>query len=368
MKCAAGAAVSLVLLVLLLAPSSGASAAANAGKRVDPSARRIGAWDRSVALERSGKLAAAAEVLRRGWGPTPDNYDVAVRLAWLAYRMGHYEEAAAAYDRAQTLEGANTQAARGLAYCRAALRAKSAIPNAAAQLWGGYLNRKIGDSTTDGFVVFAGMPIQLSSKWRARLAYRLVDTTTGTIGSRWHETYAGTSWDGRWLGFEALGTGAFGTGQNRVFGIAARERFGETAGLLIENAGLWVADVTNLQLAPTAYAWWRRRIALLAGARMTWQDAAFGASATLGLAVTGKLGTVHAAGYYGRERRAWRLDTPAVLGFPLEAHYGGTVTATVAATRKLHVGVQVEADRLEQDGARGNHLTISAGIEWRPWQ
>ncbi|MCE7893412.1 MAG: hypothetical protein DYH12_27530, partial [Sorangiineae bacterium PRO1] len=44
--------------------------------------QRVGAWDRSVELERAGDLRGARALLLAAWGSAPESYEVSVRLAW----------------------------------------------------------------------------------------------------------------------------------------------------------------------------------------------------------------------------------------------------------------------------------------------
>ncbi len=166
---------------------------------------RAGAWDRSHALEQSGKLDQARHLLMAGWGSEPDNYDVALRLAWLSLRARDYERAVELYRKARSLAGESPEAAKGLASAlaglghlelerseneaaRAAFREALSIdpqqhdareglrlihePGPVAAAWIAYLDNSIGSSSHRGAAVFTQISLPMGSQVRVRIAYR----------------------------------------------------------------------------------------------------------------------------------------------------------------------------------------------------
>jgi cytochrome c-type biogenesis protein CcmH/NrfG len=65
-----------------------------------PSAR---AWQASYAAEADGKFEDALNALTELGFPQRDSYLASYRRGWLLYRLGHYAESAAAYDKATAI-------------------------------------------------------------------------------------------------------------------------------------------------------------------------------------------------------------------------------------------------------------------------
>jgi tetratricopeptide (TPR) repeat protein len=180
---------------------------ATAAGRTDGDADlRAGAWDRSLAAERSGDLAGARATLARAYGARPDSYEVAVRLAYLSLKLRRGEEAIALYRLAAGLPGAGPEAQAGLGAAlallgyqelargeRAAARARFTAALAAApgdadarrglelagpaaavrpELWLGYLSAALGPTSDSTFATFLAAPWQVNDAVTVRVAYR----------------------------------------------------------------------------------------------------------------------------------------------------------------------------------------------------
>lgn len=98
------------------APSADAPAASVAP--VDP---YDDAFQRSAAEDRAGRLESAIAILRDAERLYPDDYPLALQLAWLLFRAERWQEAQHAYERADQLSHGAYDARLGLAWSRARL-------------------------------------------------------------------------------------------------------------------------------------------------------------------------------------------------------------------------------------------------------
>lgn len=240
--------------------------------------RRVGAWDRSVELERAGDVEGARDVLVAGWGMRPDSYEVSVRIAHLTLELGERPLAKELYARAARLDGAGPEAERGLE----ASRSQSFV----GELWLGGFDLTGADPSKVGGFAFVGARFHPSEQWPLRVAYRGVlssaessSTSRGFGGGRRsssstrtltrHEAWLGAGYQGRHFRAEALGVGIFATGSRAVFGQAARVGAGHRYGAVVDQAALFPQGATNVQLGPALFAWPADALGLRAGARVT---------------------------------------------------------------------------------------------------
>jgi hypothetical protein len=240
--------------------------------------RRTGAWDRSVALERAGDVEAARDVLVAGWGMRPESYEVSVRIAHLTLELGDRPLAKELYTRAARLEGAGSEAELGLEASRS--------PRFIGEMWlGGFDLAGANPSSAGGFG-FVGIRFFPSEAWPIRAAYRgVLSSTESSETSRGfgagrrsssstrtltrHEAWLGAGFGSRYFRAEALGVGIFATGSRAVFGQAARVGAGHRFGAVVDQAALFPAGATNVQLGPALFAWPVDALGVRAGARVT---------------------------------------------------------------------------------------------------
>ena len=208
-------AASLALAALLVAGEGAAQPLPVTTSDAALLARRAGAWDRSVALEQQGQLAAARQLLLEAWGPASASYEVTVRVAWLSLQLGDYPSAVEGYRRALGLSGAaalgsdwdakpglvsaltgagfdaletrdrptaRDQFREALALDPAREDARRGLRLAAAhrlavELWGAYVGLT-GTTSTRGGAGFVAVRSELSDHLRLGVAFRHLELST----------------------------------------------------------------------------------------------------------------------------------------------------------------------------------------------
>jgi hypothetical protein len=400
----------LVGLLLLGATSARAGDGAPASTSAPASAAAVpveepetGPWDRSLALERAGRLDAARAVLEEAYGPAPESYEVAVRLAWLNLRQRRAAEAVRRYRAARALEGAGPEATQGLvsaltlagyaalqrgeraaaraafaealaldpsaADARAGRRLAAPPPAWAPEAWLGGLYAGLGTVQTYGGTVSLDVPWRPRDDFRLRLGFRHVETRTRGAGGTAVATmlrpmagYGGGSGGGG--GGSGSGMGGLVGRQEEVYLSAAftRRLFGaEIAGLVVAPSDTEVAG-GGAASARVGFTWggaadaavlhlsdgWHTQLTPMA---FYWPIPSFGLSAgaritldPVGKDVSGRLGVT------------WR---PRPLTLHVQGHYGAehwpfdiaafTITSLAATleyggtlTALLHVSPRID--------------------------
>jgi tetratricopeptide (TPR) repeat protein len=106
-------------LALLLAIATAPLAAGRARAETADEDPYASTFARSAEEERAGRLDAAVAILQEATRRWPDDYALALQTAWLLFRAERWEEAEAAYRRAEKLSGGAYDARLGLAWTRA---------------------------------------------------------------------------------------------------------------------------------------------------------------------------------------------------------------------------------------------------------
>jgi hypothetical protein len=362
-----------------------------------------------LALERSGKIPEARELMLRAWGDRSESYEVTVRLAWLCLREGEAEQAIRFYQRARSLAGAGPEATEGLVSAwlllgdqrlergdvpgaraawrralevdprsEAARRALATIPSRRIdpELWGAYLTERVGAFRAAGWAVFAHVPVKLSDDWRMRAAYRhdelrvpngsLLRFADGSARYRQDDAYLGVGYGGGVWGLDLLGLALFSSTESTVFGEAATVRLGRRYGVLLEQAVLGRGRGTNLQLGPLGFVWPSPHLGFGAGIRVTWDDAGQAASGQAGVTLALPSLRVDLSGHLGTERWPVTPAVPIVLTLAQDLTLGGTLTTVIPLGPAWAFGVQGQAERLEAEGYRGWYLSAALGLVWSP--
>lgn len=373
---------------------------------------RVGAWDRSVELERAGDPRAARELLLSAWGPAPDSYEVSVRLAWLTLEMRRPHEAIALYRRARSLPGAGPEATRGLASAltrdgfdaleagergrarrnfEEALRLFPGDGEAtrglelskdrpfAVELWLGGLMVTSAEPTTSGGFAFLHARFAPTEALRLRAAYRLSVTSqersaqgkgpgsaSRSVTRTRHEGWAGLGVEQRSWRAEALAFGVFASGAPAVPGQAARLSAGTRVGALLDESALFYRTGTELQLRPMLFAWPTTSLGAAAGARVTRGADSTLVAGELGLSWVGQSVELHASGLWGKARTPVFLDVPMIVDVEGELFAGGVVSVLIPAGPELALGLSGEAHALDADGDATTYGSVGAGLRWSP--
>ena len=380
---------------------------------VEDSNLRAGAWDRSVALQVAGDLPGAEAVMIRGWGRTPDNYWVLLRLAYLALLSERADEAAERYrslrarpeaeDDPDVVRGhASALAARGwnlakdgaITDARRRFRQALAIDpsNASASqglsqvapapwltpaLWGGYFAQTLGATRYRGWALYGTLPAHIGDVLVVRLTGRYLAASPVSGRSPWafgreassswalDEQYVSLLRERRILGGEVVGVRSHMTGRT-ILGGGGRLRVGDAWGGMVEAAYLRARGLgTNLQLRPSLFYWPLPMLGLQAGARLTKDDRGNSASAAAGLSLLLGPVAIHLGGHLWAERWAFDFAGPSLASFESEASYGGNVTLRWSVEKSLQLAMQVEGERLRDAGALGEYWCASAGVQYR---
>lgn len=374
--------------------------------------QRVGAWDRSVELERAGDPRGARELLLAAWGPAPESYEVSVRLAWLTLELGRPNEAIALYRRARELPGAGPEATRGLASAlvRAGFDAVEAgdrplarrrfeealelFPGDrdaerglqlakerpfSAELWLGGLWVTSSEPALSGGSGFLHARFAPTRALRLRAAYRLSVTSQeqssrgngpgragGSITRTRHEGWAGVGLEARSWRAEVLGFGVFAAPAAAVPGQAARLSVGTSVGAALDEALLLPKGDTQVALRPMLFAWPTPALGLAAGARVTHGSEGTRVAAELGASLLTESVEVYASGLLGKARRPVFLDIPMIVDVEGELLEGGVLSVLVPVGRGLALGVSGEAHALDDDGDAITYGSLAAGLRWSP--
>ncbi|GMV13847.1 MAG: hypothetical protein AMXMBFR56_20710 [Polyangiaceae bacterium] len=377
--------------------------------------QRVGAWDRSVELERAGDLRGARALLLAAWGSAPESYEVSVRLAWLTLELGRPSEAIPLYRRARALPGAGPEATRGLASAlvrdgfaaveagdRALARrrfeeALRLLPDDAdaarglelakdrpfsAELWLGGLGLTSSAPALYGGFAFAQARVSPTESLRLRAAYRFTlswqERSSAGMGpgSRRnagrsvtrtrHEGWAGVGLEQRTWRAEALGFGVFASGAPAVPGQAARLSVGTRVGALLDESALFYRTGTELQLRPLLFAWPTTSLGAAAGARVTRGADSTLVAGELGLSWVGQSVELHANGLLGKARRPVFLDVPMLVDVEGELWAGGTLSVLIPVSPALALGLAGELHALDDDGDSITYGSLAAGLRWSP--
>lgn len=401
-----------------LALGAGAVPGASASEPVTQGAPelRAGAWDRSVRLEKQGKLEQARAELLRAWGPAPEGYEVSVRLAWLSLRLGDSDNAIAWYGRARSLPGAGRESTRGLASAhtqRGFARLKSHQRQSARQdfrtaialdaeqadarrglaiagpasrvdpeLWLAYLQHSLPKAKWKGTALFAHVPWQVDDTWRLRLAYRYLALKTdyqtkdappggprlGDVNTSEHqqEIYTGVRFGSPWVDFEALGVAVLPSNGDRVPGAGVELRVGRRLGLLVEGASLGRERGWSHQAIPGLYYWPADSIGVALGTRYTTDEEGKAFSAWAGVSWSDDRSELHVRVHRGAERWAFSILQPSILTIDSETTAGGRATLLLPLSPTWQLGLMGELEKLNKVNEPGVYFDIGLGLLWSP--
>jgi tetratricopeptide (TPR) repeat protein len=373
---------------------------------------RSGAWDRSVAFEIQGNLAAAENVMHQSWGTDPHNYWVLLRLAYLALLQQRFEEACGRYQTLRTMpeSAGDPDGIRGHASALAALgwqRVKSGetakarslfhkaitldaanrsaisglksippLPLVIPELWSGIATHSLGRNRYQGLATYAQLPIRIAEEFVLRGAFRYVHSKSTTPGSpyrfsepsrsAWHldEEFVTLAHETLYVGTELIGIRSKITDRQPIWGGAGRLRMGALWGLIMEAAVLKANGLaTNTQLRPMAFYNFFHRLVLQAGLRITRDQQSNLTSANAGVSTFLGDWSLHLQGHLGKERWAFGTVGPSLMSLDVDTKYGGSATLIGPITKDLHFAVQAEGERLQIEGAVGAYFSLSAGIQ-----
>jgi len=371
------------------------------------------AWDRSVALERRGDLAAAERVMVQQYGPTPENYWVSLRLAYLALLQERYQEAVSRYQalRARSEAEGDADLPRGLASALAGrgwksfkqddvtqaradfhraleldpanksaqqgLRAVSDLPWVSPEVWSGATGHSLGRDQWTGWASYAQLSLSFSHLLTVRAAGRFVHYWDTGRRSPWalsnsrlssydlDEEFLGIAHEAPWWGGELLAVRSDTSETNAILGGAGRLRLGKTWGATMEGAVLSTkGGPGNLQVRPMAFLWIGKTLGMQAGARLTWDDRGNGVSANAGFSVIVDTFTILIEGHVGDELWSFGVAGPSLMSFEAKTTYGGCGTILWSLGKKWRLALQGEGERLRQEGANGAYWSFSAGVQF----
>lgn len=379
--------------------------------------QRAGAWDRSVRLEKQGKLAQARAELLRAWGTSPEGYEVTVRLAWLSLRLGDSDKAIVWYGRARSLPGAGLESTRGLASAhtqrgfarlerherhsarqdfRTALALDAAQADARRglaitgpesrvdpELWLAYLQHSLPKAKWRGAALFAHLPWHVDDTWRLRLAYRYLALETdyqtedappggprlGDVNTSEHqqELYMGVRFGSPWVDFEALGAAVLPSNGDKVPGAGVELRAGKRFGLLVEGASLGRESGWNHQAIPGLYYWPTDSIGFAVGTRYTTDAVGNALSAWAGVSWCDDRSELHIRGHRGAERWAFSIRQPSILTIDSETTAGGRATLLLPLSRMWQLGLMGELEKLNKVAEPGVYFDVGLGLVWSPY-
>ncbi|MBW2455455.1 MAG: hypothetical protein JRI68_13125 [Deltaproteobacteria bacterium] len=377
--------------------------------------RRSGAWDGSVQLERTGRPLLARSLLTHAWGPQPSSYEVALRLGWLSLALGEGDQAAAAYDRARWLPGADYEAVLGLSSgltmagyddyeagdaaaaresWRNALYLNPAAEDARRglvlareqrfdpELWLAFVGTTGPDKSLVGGSALVHLPLQLKDWVVLRAAYRHLESSVSTaapaatpMGSgrsgrsrRFSENdlFAGLGIGLPWLWLDAWGAALLLDGEKPVGGELARLRVGRHWGMVIDQAALGRQAGWNAQVAPQAFVWPIPELGLSAGAHVTLDEIGDEIGAIAGASLVTSSLEIHLQGHLGRQRWPASVDGPTVLTTDGDLTAGGKLSVMVPMSEQWALGLQGQVERVEVDEGAGVYGSAALGLRWSP--
>lgn len=373
---------------------------------------RAGAWDRSVAFEIDGNLAAAEKVIYQGWGSHPQNYWVLLRLAYLALLQQRPENACHRYQILRTMPESvdDPDVLRGHASALAAtgwLRAKNGktvearslfrkaisldptnpsaslglqnvqpVPILVPELWSGITTHSLGLSHYQGTTAYAHLPIRITDFLILRGAFRYVYSQETTHGSpyrfsepsrsHWHldEEYIALAREASFLGLEVIGIRSKTSDRTPIWGSAGRLRIGSLWGFFLESAVLKTTGVvTHSQLRPMAFYSFGHHLVFQTGVRFTRDQYKNRFSTQAGISGYLRGLSLHLQGHLGKERWAFGMVGPSLMSLDIDTIYGGSVTLMGPIMKDLRFAIQAEGERLRLEGAHGAYFSFSAGIQ-----
>jgi hypothetical protein len=376
------------------------------------------AWESSLALERTHEIAKARTVLLEAFGPTPATFYPCLRLAWLNLLLKDAAASTSLYRRAATLPGATAEARQGLVLAltqtgyqalargnngaarRAWEEALALDPSAAdarygldlvgrtngatPELWVARMGATTGSSSGD--IVYAQVPVRITSGINLRGAYRHIgwptggsttmDPATGTTTTT--SAYFGTQ--DEVYGAVAVETGVATTevtgfelwnADEHIPGFGAASRIGGTYGVSVMAVGMKRSSGWNVQVAPEAFAWLSPALAVSGGIRHTRDPLLSATSVLVGATVRHRSVEVDGGVHIGTERWAFGAAGPTVLSFADSTSAGGTATVSLALSKTWGVSVQGQVERLravDTGAAAGTYSTVALGVRWMPWR
>jgi tetratricopeptide (TPR) repeat protein len=358
---------------------------------------------RAARLEAEGRLADAVAVLEGAQARFPQDYEVSMRLAWLAYLQGRHEDAHRGYEQALALSGQGSDAQLGRGYVHLALgeptaaradfaavlegrpehegaragleAARAAWPRFFAsavgtgQLWSGHRAKRLAGVASVGLVARAAGWLHLEGRYRGG-EFRVRDDQAADAplyDFPQHEAWATAGYDAPALAALATYAYAYPRGHDdyraHVAALSLRiSRFGD---LWIDGA----VTVYDELVLPQAGIEWRLPLGLgfsvTPEARGQWPGGGDGGgwAGELTLAWFGARAGVWLGGIYGREVRPVSLRPQAIYNIPEEVREGVRAGVQVTLTRGWDVFSEYELRVLEaDDGARTTLHLLSLGM------
>lgn len=344
-------------------------------------------YDEAMARARvageAGKFRAAVAILRPIVEAYPQDYDVALSLAFYAYSAGDFADAERAYREALLRAPASVEARLGLAWtyvqrlrCEEAARELEPIsqdPRAAevlrtcagAKLGAGktaeiglsYVQSHFpGDRTklrADG--VFVRAAVRVSSDWALGLSYRHLAVATHSASSvapfAQDELYAHAAWSSPTFGVglhaAVVSDGSGGIGASRHAGVVGRyTSFGD---LQVEATVSGYRDRTITRLAPS----WTLPIVgplrLVPGFAVQAVNGEALLNASLSVLLDWPGLSLWASGRYGLEERPAYLERSVVYGITNRVEWGLTAGFRLRFSEGFGVAGSYSYDRLHVD-------------------
>jgi hypothetical protein len=402
-------------LVLALAPTF-----ASADPYVD-------AFARAGELEAAGRVREAAELLERSLADYPQDYALALQVAWLRYQSGDHARAEALYRRCIALSGGVYEARLGLAWSLllqgerteaeavfaaladeapneplvreglAASRARIAViarPSAAltGQLYPyqGGLSAALGASLSLPLVIRERGLVGVDYNY-ARFADRATTARAGAMQMNMNGAGGGLGPGGPGLRDSAIDrhalylhagaawvkagfTGHYGyindggrlIGNAHIAGLAVRySPLGDIT--LAAVAGVWPDQVIpRVALAWAAPA--TRWLTVTPGAAVQVADGRALGAGSLAAAVHGRRGALWVGGKFGPERRPVYLHVPATFSVEGEIRWGLWAGARLELPRRFNIFAGWELHRftgLDAGAVVTSAHTLAIGVGWR---
>jgi hypothetical protein len=339
---------------------------------------------------------------------------VALRLGWLSLTLGEGERAAAAYEHARLLAGADQDALLGLSSARTltgydayeegdyatarqqwrdALAVHPAADDARRglvlareqrfdpELWLAFVGTTGPEESLAGGSALLHLPLQLQDWLVLRAAYRHLESsvsmpapTTAPGSARsgpsrrfsQNDLFGGVGFGLPWLWLDAWGAALLLDGEQPVGGELARLRLGRRWGITVDQAALGRETGWNAQLAPQAFVWPIDELGLSAGAHLTFDDVDQDVAAVAGISIVTQPVEVHLQGHYGRQRWPVSLDGPTVITTDGDVTVGGKLTVMVPLSEQWALGIQGQVARVELDDSAGLYGSAALGLRWSP--
>ena len=356
------------------------------------------AWQMSLALEGANEIRQARVVLVEAWGERPAFYDVCIRLAWLALRLGESRESVDLYRRARELPGALPEVNTGLTWAltafgyqqlergnvpaarRAFAEALTLSPHdpdaahavdlvgashsVAGEAWVGHLTASADSSAAQ--LLYLHLPIRLNDNVSIRAAYRHVGSPTAAAGAAGlfgtqDEIYGAIAVE-RGVTATEIALFSLSNTLSSSQGFAVSSRAGGHTGIAVTVAGISQSSGWNFQFVPQAFTWLSPYVAIGAGVRFTHDSLLSAASPLVSLTLRMDPVEIDAQAHFGKERWAYSPAGPTILSFLANTSSGVTITGTVQAGKMFTMFGQLQSESITGSTGDSRFTSLAGGL------